>query len=118
MKPKAAEKLVILLALVGVVVMLFGYFIPILWVVGAVIALSSIIPNLLFTGAPTVAGCWAKSAPASARIAGKGSTTENPVQGLCSACFYRQSVNRLGRDAPLDDLSTYHNYQRQRFRYR
>ncbi len=28
MKPKAAEKLVILLALVGVVVMLFGYFIP------------------------------------------------------------------------------------------
>ena len=29
MKPKAAEKLVILLAFVGVVVMLFGYFIPI-----------------------------------------------------------------------------------------
>ena len=43
MKPKAAEKLVILLAFVGVVVMLFGYFIPILWAVGAVIALSSII---------------------------------------------------------------------------
>ena len=39
MKPKAAEKLVILLALVGVVVMLFGYFIPILWAVGEVIAL-------------------------------------------------------------------------------
>jgi|GEM_PF-1076805 len=87
MKPKAAEKLVILLALVGVVVMLFGYFIPILWAVGAVIALSSIIPNLLFTDAPTVAGCWAKSAPASACIAGKGSTTENPPEGLCSACF-------------------------------
>ena len=45
---EAAEKLVILLAFVGVVVMLFGYFIPILWAVGAVIALSSIIPNLLF----------------------------------------------------------------------
>ncbi len=52
MKPKAAEKLVILLALVGVVVMLFGYFIPILWAVGAVIALSSIIPNLLFYRCP------------------------------------------------------------------
>lgn len=48
MKPKAAEKLVILLALVGVVVMLFGYFIPILWAVGAVIALFSILPNVLF----------------------------------------------------------------------
>lgn len=52
MKPKAAEKLVILLELVGVVVMLFGYFIPILWAVGAVIALSSIIPNLLFYRCP------------------------------------------------------------------
>lgn len=52
MKPKAAEKLVILLAFVGVVVMLFGYFIPILWAVGAVIALSSIIPNLLFYRVP------------------------------------------------------------------
>lgn len=52
MKPKAAEKLVILLALVGVVVMPFGYFIPILWAVGAVIALSSIIPNLLFYRCP------------------------------------------------------------------
>lgn len=52
MKPKAAEKLVILLAFVGVVVMLFGDFIPILWAVGAVIALSSIIPNLLFYRCP------------------------------------------------------------------
>lgn len=52
MKPKAAENLVILLALVGIVVMLLGYFIPILWAVGAVIALSSIIPNLLFLQVP------------------------------------------------------------------
>lgn len=48
MKPKTAEKLIILLVVVGVVVMLLGYFIPILWAVGAAIALSSILPNVLF----------------------------------------------------------------------
>lgn len=52
MKPKTAKKLTIILALVGVVVMLLGYFSSILWAVGAVVALSAIIPNLLFYRCP------------------------------------------------------------------
>lgn len=52
MKPKTAEKLIILLVVVGFVVILLGYFIPVLWAVGAAIALSSILPNILFYRCP------------------------------------------------------------------
>ena len=52
MKPKKARKLSCFLFVIGVIIMLFGYADIIFLLIGLVVAVSSLVPNLLFYKCP------------------------------------------------------------------